>query len=276
MAIVKGDNQSIMTHGWWITGPTGGVLPNAPTITAADDGDGDAITVTIAGDAGVTNQVYYKLASATAWSDGGSRSGDGTVQITGLTDQAVYDVIVQAADGDYLSIPSAVATVRVTGGSAITPAGLYSLPLHYLRLTLAGSATFQGWVGAANAAEALSYIFVNWATGATTPPYATVDWWDNFGQEKIATGAFFEGTGDLQLLIRGPRDTNATLSDAAYTFSNKLGAILAEMAALAGSPGYLDITGFQQVSGPASPTEDEIATHGDYYQAVYRVLWEGR
>lgn len=250
--------------------------PTTPTISVVDDGDGDAITVTIAGDAGVTNQVYYKLTTASAWNDGGTRSGDGDVQITGLTDQAVYDVIVQAIDGDYLSIPSALATVRVTGGASVTPTGLYSLPLHYLRLTLAGSSTFQGWVGAANASEALAYIYAVSVAGDATVPFATVDWWENFSRGKIGTGAYFALQGDLMLVIRGPRDTDATVADAAYTFLNKVGAILGEMEALAGAAGYLDITGFEQVEGPASPTEDEIKTHGDFYQVIYRVLWEGK
>jgi len=60
---------------------------------------------------------------------------------------------------------------------SVTPTGILSLPLNYLRLTVAGSSTFRTWVGAASAAAALGYVHPVEVIGAA-------------GEVTLAAGAF--------------------------------------------------------------------------------------
>ena len=127
-----------------------------PSLSVANDGDGDAVTATVAGDAGVTNTLYYRQQGASAWTAGESRVGDGEIAQTGLADETVYQFIAIAGDSPY-SLPSDPVTILVTDGSN-DEAGTISMTLLNGRNTLAASATFQTLVGAADAAEALRFI----------------------------------------------------------------------------------------------------------------------
>ena len=106
-----------------------GAVPSTPTVAAVDDETGTSITVTFSGsDTGVTNYLYYKLRTATAWTSGGNRSGNGAIQVTGLTQGALYDFIGVSQSGTAYSLPSSVssawATDGVTGGPVIEVAEL--------------------------------------------------------------------------------------------------------------------------------------------------------
>ncbi len=57
MPVTVGDMQSIGVAGWWITS---GSTPSAPTLAVVNVGDGDSVTATITGDAGVTNLLLYR------------------------------------------------------------------------------------------------------------------------------------------------------------------------------------------------------------------------
>lgn len=86
---------------------TPAAAPSASTFTVAEDGDGTNFTVTITGDAGVTNYVRYRAPGATTWTDGGSRAGDGTVQVgagPGQYDVSVYPVNAGGAGGPWADI----------------------------------------------------------------------------------------------------------------------------------------------------------------------------
>jgi len=98
---------------------TAATPPSTPEVSVADDGTGTSATVTVDGDAGATHLVYYRLSTAWAWTSGGSRSGDGTVQITGLTLHRRYVIVAvsRSAAGVY-SLPSSPAAVRTTDGTA--------------------------------------------------------------------------------------------------------------------------------------------------------------
>lgn len=158
----------------------------------------------------------------------------------------------------------------------VTPTGMISLPLDHMRKTIADSAAFRTWVGAADQAAALAKVYPVLTT-ATTPPFAVVDWAENFRRLKVAGGTrnFFRQEGDLTVLFRGAVNAAHDDADAAYTFLNTVGAILAEMEALAGTAGYLDITGITLVDGPSRPLEDEKQSFADFYQAIYRVEFQG-
>ncbi|HUX15211.1 MAG TPA: hypothetical protein VMW52_01995 [Phycisphaerae bacterium] len=117
MTIAVGNITSIGTAGWWKDSDVDVSVPSTPTISVIDDESGSSCTVTIDGDPGVTNYVYYGLNTNFAWSAGGNRSGDGTVQIGSLTDNERYLVIaVSKSPAGVYSLPSDPATVRVTSG----------------------------------------------------------------------------------------------------------------------------------------------------------------
>lgn len=92
--------------------------PATPAITAVDDETGVRATVTVAGStAGVTNQIYYRRTSASVWTAGLTRVGDGTKVQTGLV-QGAYEFIVQSSNAGVLSVPSNPVQVTVTDGAA--------------------------------------------------------------------------------------------------------------------------------------------------------------
>jgi hypothetical protein len=96
---------------------TGGVpAPDAPSVSVADDGTGTSLTATVTGEVGYTHNLYVKASASSIWSLAGSRFGNGTIQATGLT-AGLYSVLAVSVAGDCYSLPSNLATVRVSSGS---------------------------------------------------------------------------------------------------------------------------------------------------------------
>lgn len=100
-----------------ITGglPTDLIL-TTPALTVINDGDGDAVTATVDGDAGVTNTLYYRTVNATAWTEGSNRAGDGDIAQTGLDDYTFYWFVVISSAAHYDSVQSLPAGLFVTSG----------------------------------------------------------------------------------------------------------------------------------------------------------------
>lgn len=155
---------------------------------------------------------------------------------------------------------------------AVTPAGMVSLPLHYLRLSIADSAAFRTWVGASTQAEALARIYINRET-TPTRPFAVVAWDRNWSREAISGGGrnYFEQRGDLMLMFEDDIADGLDEADAYFTFTNTVGAIIEDIEELAGQAGYLNVVSIAVENGPARPTEDEKQETSDYYQALYRI-----
>ena len=152
----------------------------------------------------------------------------------------------------------------------VAPTGMISLPLSYLRATLAASETFQTLAGAADAAAALAHIKL--IEGPPTS-IAVVGLEQGFTRTASSGGArsYFEGDVGLELILRIAVADGATDADAFYTGMNTAGAIQKEMEALAGTAGYLDITAMTLKEGPARPFESERATIGDFIQCIWSV-----
>ena len=64
------------------------LMPTTPTISLVSSTN--SVTVTIAGDAGVTNYLVYKKSTAASWTAGGSRSGDGDITVSDLDYDCIY------------------------------------------------------------------------------------------------------------------------------------------------------------------------------------------
>lgn len=95
----------------------GGTPPTAPVISAVVSGDD--ITVTLDGQSGVTNHVYYKLSTASDWTSGGSRSGDGTIVLSSLAIGTYQIIAFSALDGLY-SLPGKLLVRSVYSSDGIT------------------------------------------------------------------------------------------------------------------------------------------------------------
>lgn len=91
-------------------------LTDAPVVTGVtDDGDGAGFTAAVTGTG--TIQLYYKLRSASSWTTGSTRSGDGDIaQAVAAT--GWYDCYATATDGGIESGASNIETVYVATTTA--------------------------------------------------------------------------------------------------------------------------------------------------------------
>lgn len=180
----------------------GGTAPDAPSLGATPTaGDGQVILAVTA--VNPTDVVYVLYRSgADGWSaesETFKRTGSGAVTVTGLTNEDGHEFVAYAKSGSLVSLFSD--PVFATPSAGTTPAGLASLPLKYLRDTLAASAAFQGWVGAANPAEAAERIHP--VSVATADALATVAAGAISAIELVAPGCGYTAAPTVTVLGNG-------------------------------------------------------------------------
>ena len=134
-----------------------------------------------------------------------------------------------------------------------------------------------------SAEEALAFIH-KVETTSFTPPFAVVDWGENILRSDYAGGShnWFLQAGDLVIIFRIAINAEHSSATAADVFMNRIGRIITDMEALAGTGGYLNITE-TEASRPQRPNEDEIKNAvdsdgnliGDYYQIEIIVKYGG-
>jgi len=91
--------------------------PAAPTVSVAA-GTNSAV-ITIDGEAGCTHYLYYKKTSDTAWQDGGSKTGDGTLTVTNLSNNVAYIFVAISKNAPGIfSLPSAAVELTLTAAAA--------------------------------------------------------------------------------------------------------------------------------------------------------------
>jgi hypothetical protein len=224
---------------------------------------------------------------------------------------------------------------------------LLSLPLYYLRKTVAASPTFQEWIGQSGPHVALPYVqpleavparfsvaitdgaisaitVLDGGNGYYEPPAIAISG-DGTGATATATvvngtvtavtvgggggtgytnakavaslparlavaglsrewglvesgrgtRTHFSQTGDLLLTLQEAVVAGTSTEDALNGFANTVGAILADLQQLAGTPGYLDFTRASYDQPPARPRLEEVASLGDFHRAVIRFSFEG-
>ncbi len=91
---------------------------DAPSISAA--AGTLAVTITIDGDAGVTNYLLYKRSTDTTWTAGGNRSGDGDITVSSLLNDVPYTFVAYSTTGAGASTPSPAVTVRLAAAATDT------------------------------------------------------------------------------------------------------------------------------------------------------------
>ncbi len=103
---------SVANIGLGFGADTAASAPAVPSIVAA--AGTLAVTITIDGEPGITNHLLYKPESGNAWSDGGSRVGDGDITVSGLYNGVAYTFIAYSQSGaGPISQPSPSATVTL-------------------------------------------------------------------------------------------------------------------------------------------------------------------
>jgi len=168
------------------------------------------------------------------------------------------------------------------------PAGTLSYAMHWLRQTIADSESFRTWCGAEDQTEALARIH----TVVSPPedglqyteeelsairPYAMI-WSENADSEKEALHTY---SSRGQLGVRFVEDVPAAVrgdpEEAGQAFLATMSNIIADMEALAGSAGYLNITNIsggedmQPVWGHPNDVTQEVI--GQW--VAFNVLWSG-
>jgi hypothetical protein len=127
---------------------------------------------------------------------------------------------------------------------AVTPAGFLSLPLHYLRKSVAASSTFQTLTEAEDAAAAEEFVFIGAAKddGTEDPPRITLRYFDSMPLLQTALNRWqMRGQAELTLEMLVDGDLNGDPEDEYLDLTNTFGAILKEITALANTGGYLTI-----------------------------------
>jgi hypothetical protein len=89
------------------------VTPDTPELSIAVSGTN--VIATITGEAGATHYLKYKGSNHTAWQDGGSRSGNGTITIAGLSPDISYTFIAYSKIGSTpYSLPSVAYVITLS------------------------------------------------------------------------------------------------------------------------------------------------------------------
>lgn len=154
----------------------------------------------------------------------------------------------------------------------VAAAGMFSLPLDYLRDMLANSSNFQTWTTTLNATAAKARTHVIGAADTATLPLAVVGW-ASFERESTSGGSrnFFEGGGPIALLFVAAAGAD-TEENEGFTFVNDIGGILADVEALAGQAGYLDIKRISlEEIWRTEPDEDRAQTDDDQWHAQFMI-----
>lgn len=157
----------------------------------------------------------------------------------------------------------------------VTPSGSCATPLYLLRRMVALSATFQAATGAANAAEALTHVFLKEAEGTELRPCAVIST-DGGAWHSVAGGQQnqLRSSGVLFMWLGLDVEVDLSLDDAVLTHANFHGGVADDIAALAGQdqtadavvPGsHLLITGMHDIPPSEAPKE--------YWTPGKRLMW---
>jgi len=166
-------------------------------------------------------------------------------------------------------------TVELTGPEA--------QPLDILRTMIAGSATFQTWLGidperpaAERLAEAKLRVYV---VSATLParPFALIGFGSRWGARRLAVGTTdgfaYAGSAFLQLAKDIQEDEEGDQDAAFLAFVRDAGEIVDEILAQSGGDGMLR---FEEISRSKSPGMGSLGsdqTKGEYAFVEYALQW---
>lgn len=154
--------------------------------------------------------------------------------------------------------------------AANQPTGILSQPLARMRNLIAASPAFQAWVGASNSLEALPHVHLLSTTRKPSLPLCLIDLGDGFERVRttLVNGRPFESSGQIVVYFRDLVAPGADPVDAAYAFTNRLGAVWQDFERLAGKPDRVGITQISLSSPPTRIEADRRQYAGDYFEAA--------
>lgn len=157
---------------------------------------------------------------------------------------------------------------------AVSPSGMLSLPVDYLRSTVAASSTFQTWTGTANAAAAKARVHLGRAAANATHPLACVGFSNGFRRFSDDLDVW-QQDNVLELMFRNDFSSSLNEADAYYTFANQIGAIMADMEAIFNDAGYLDVFDWNIVDGPARTDDNDEQVMGYFFEVIIECRYGG-
>ena len=108
MVLAAGNIGAFATRGRFISI----AIPGQPSLIV-EQLTGTSIRATIDGDSGATNYLQIAAGTSDSWVDGGNRSGDGTIDITGLAAGQLYLLICHSSSGGCFSVVSDLAALTL-------------------------------------------------------------------------------------------------------------------------------------------------------------------
>ena len=169
------------------------------------------------------------------------------------------------------------------------PAGCISLACENLRKTLADAAAFRTWTGAANQSQALARIYrtalpppsdnknaYSLTELQTLRPHVIV-WTERYGNNATAVSDCFEFSESGEFGLRFTQDVDPAIAndpaEIQLRWENSLGTIFDDMRALAGTAGYLAITGFEWDGELTHTGKKDLPQKGDAIVAQVSMSW---
>ena len=162
MALAQGDKVAVQFQGWY-EAPAAAVMPATPRITSFSEGN-QAITITVDGDAGVTNTMYLRKPGDTDWTTGSSRTGDGDITTSSLDNKVTFEIVCVSSDGGSTSLPSR--SIFVQPRAAEDDATLAPIPsyLDAMRVLYLNSPNLLAWIQSVDGTETTGgHVFLNWS-----------------------------------------------------------------------------------------------------------------
>ena len=181
---------------------------------------------------------------------------------------------------------------------AVTPSGMFSLPLANTETLLASLAAFQTWTATATAAAAKGHIYLTefddpaqgsqtdaqWqAARAAYRPLCVIGFADNVEGEEDSVSQYWHKTGSMTVLFEeiaqnesgvAAADNPVTTKDAITHLMNHVGAIIEEMEAAVTGGGYADLVGWNLKENPGRMPEGEVsAGQLDIVAVVFQFNW---
>lgn len=152
--------------------------------------------------------------------------------------------------------------------------GPISTSLAILRTMLSESVTFQTWVGAADATEALDSILYVEKTDLERP-FAVIDIGEGWESEQIAAGVngSFVDSGQLLLFFEADVADGATDGDALIDFLDPVGGSIQDIQVLSGQGGYISIHNITMSEPPDRSDDNEKPPEGDHYNIEFTITW---
>ncbi len=174
---------------------------------------------------------------------------------------------------------------------ATAATGSISKALANLANSIAGSSTFQGWVGAVTQAAALLSVHFETLTAPAADdglytkaelealrPYALITT-AGHTSEVVAGGGGSSYMRSGAMLVRfeqdiDPDDTEAD-GEVGRKLLNTVGDIVADMETLSGTAGYLAFDGLDMAEGYQRTAQNELSHIGDAVLVELSVRWRG-